>query len=72
MRGFGSDRGAEPEAKPELLLRIRQRRAGPKDPCAAQPTFSPGSRESPRNGERCAGCGGGDAGPIDFTGGITG
>ncbi len=42
MRSFGADQGAEPEAKPKLLLRIRQRRAGSKRPFAALNTFSTG------------------------------
>ncbi len=52
MRDLVSDQGAEPacplkpwrkgEAKPKLLLRIRQRRAEARDPFAARPTFSTG------------------------------
>jgi hypothetical protein len=42
MRDFVSDQGAEPEANLWVLLRIRQRRAGAKDPFAARSTFSTG------------------------------
>jgi hypothetical protein len=39
MRIFASQQGDEPEAKPKLLLRIRQRGCGVKRPFAARVLF---------------------------------
>ena len=42
MRDLESDQGAEPESKFLFLLRIRQRRAGSRDPFAARKDFLTG------------------------------
>jgi len=39
MRDFAPDQGVEPEANLSVLLRIRQRRAGAKDPLAVGVLF---------------------------------